>query len=77
MIRKDILLSIRELSSARHARAFVNVAESIHLSDLAEALCSLPTPTILSLTGRLLLRKRRPPCSAIFPSLSRPSSSMP
>ena len=58
MIRKDILLSIRELSSARHARAFVNVAESIHLPDLAEALCSLPTPTILSLTGRLAPEKK-------------------
>ena len=58
MIRKDILLSIRELSSARHARAFVNVAESIHPSDLAEALCSLPTPTILSLTGRLAPEKK-------------------
>ncbi len=58
MIRKDILLSIRELSSACHARAFVNVAESIHPSDLAEALCSLPTPTILSLTGRLAPEKK-------------------
>ena len=58
MTRKDILFSIRELSSAPHARDFTTVAENIHPSDLAEALALLPLSTILSLTGKLDSEKK-------------------
>ena len=53
MTRKDILLSIRELSHARHARSFTEVAKNVHPSDLAEALAALPVSTILRLLETL------------------------
>mgnify|MGYP000306999390 CR=1 FL=1 len=53
MTRKDILLSIREISHARHARDFVEVAGRTHPSDMAEALSSLPRATVLALLEKL------------------------
>ncbi len=53
MTRKDILLSIRELSHARHARDFVEVAGRTHPSDMAEVLSSLPRATALALLEKL------------------------
>ena len=53
MTRKDILLSIRELSSARHARDFVEVAGKTHPSDMAEVLSALPRATALTLLAKL------------------------
>lgn len=68
MTRKDILLSIRELSSALHARDIITVAENVHPSDLAEALSLLPLSTILSLTGRLDSEKK----ACLFSYFSEP-----
>ena len=68
MTRKDILLSIRELSPALHARDFAEVARNIHPSDMADALASLPCPTILT-----LLRKLDPESAAdLFDYFSEP-----
>lgn len=53
MTRKDILLSIREISHARHARDFVEVAGRTHPSDMAEALSTLPRATALALLEKL------------------------
>ena len=53
MTRKDILLSIRELSHARHARDFVEVAGRTHPSDMAEVLSALPRATALALLEKL------------------------
>ncbi|MCQ2444069.1 MAG: magnesium transporter [Mailhella sp.] len=53
MIRKDILNSIRELSDARIARDFAEIAGTYHPSDIAEALSPLPHTTVLRLLRRL------------------------
>ena len=53
MTRKDILLSIRELSHARHSRDFAEIAAKNHPSDMAEALTALPLSTVLMLLGKL------------------------
>ena len=53
MTHKDILLSIRELSHARHARDFAEVAGKTHPSDMAELLSTLPRATTLALLKKL------------------------
>ena len=53
MTHKDILLSIRELSHARHARDFAKVAGKTHPSDMAELLSTLPRATTLALLKKL------------------------
>lgn len=53
MTRKDILLSIREISHSSHAHDFTEVAENLHPSDLSEALVSLPVSTVLTLFRKL------------------------
>ena len=53
MTRKDILLSLRELSLDRHFHAFLETAENIHPSDMAEKLAVLPRPVMLDVLKSL------------------------